>query len=62
VRIASARHERVKEGGSLLTVGASGSITNDQRLSLSCLTALRLMACLALVASYSRGEVVVQQL
>jgi hypothetical protein len=45
-----------KRGGGLLTVGASGSITNDQRSSLLCLMALRLMARLALVAAYSRGR------
>jgi hypothetical protein len=37
----------------LLAAGVSGSITNDQRSSLLCLTDLRLMAHLALVAAYS---------
>jgi hypothetical protein len=43
------------EGGSeeLHTAGASGRITNDQRSLLLCLTALRLMARLTLVAAYS---------
>jgi hypothetical protein len=45
-----------KKRGCLLTCGASGSITNDQRLSSLCLTALRLMARLARVAAYSRGK------
>jgi hypothetical protein len=40
-----------KEGGFLLTGGASGSITNDQRSSSLCLTALRLMARLTHVAA-----------
>jgi hypothetical protein len=44
------------KGGSLLTDRASGSITNDQRSSMSCLKALRLMARLALMAAYSRGK------
>jgi hypothetical protein len=39
--------------GSLLTAGASGSMTNDQRSSRPCGTDLRLIACLALVAAYS---------
>jgi hypothetical protein len=47
--------ERGKEEG-LLTAGASGSITNDQRSSLLCRLALRLMARLALVAAYSRRK------
>jgi hypothetical protein len=47
--------ERGREEG-LLTVGASGSITNNQRSSLLCRPALRLMAHLALVAAYSRGR------
>jgi hypothetical protein len=52
-----ARRGGIKEKGeSPLTGGASGSITNDQRSSLLCLTALRLMARLALVAAYSRGR------
>jgi hypothetical protein len=51
------RRGGIKENGeSLLTGGASGSITNDQKSSLLCLTALRLMARLALVAAYSRGK------
>jgi hypothetical protein len=49
-------HGRIKERGSLLTGGASGSITNDQRSSLPCLTALRLMARLALVTAYYGGK------
>jgi hypothetical protein len=60
----SESHRRVRRNkgkGSLLTAGASGSITNDQRSSLPCLTALKLMARLALVAVYS-GGMVAQQL
>jgi hypothetical protein len=38
---------------SLLTAGALGSITNDQRSSLLCHPAMRLMAHLALMAAYS---------
>jgi hypothetical protein len=45
-----------KKGENPLTGGASGSIMNDQRSSSLCLTALRLMARLALVAAYSRGR------
>jgi hypothetical protein len=45
------RCKRTREEG-LLTAGASGSITNDQRSLLLCRPALRLMACLALVAAY----------
>jgi hypothetical protein len=44
--------ERGREEG-LLTAGASGSIANDQRSSLLCRLALRLMARLVLVAVYS---------
>jgi hypothetical protein len=44
------------KGESLLTAGASGSITNDQRSSLLCHPALRLMARLTLVAAYSGGK------
>jgi hypothetical protein len=44
--------EREREEG-LLTTWVSGSITNDQRSSLLCRPALRLMARLALVAAYS---------
>jgi hypothetical protein len=44
------------KGRRLLTGGASGSITNYHRSSSLCLTALRLMACLALVAAYSQGK------
>jgi hypothetical protein len=43
-------------GESLLIAGASGSITNDQRSSLLCRLALRLMARLALVDTYSGGK------
>jgi hypothetical protein len=46
----------MKKRGCLLIGGASGSITNDQRSSSLCLTALRLMARLARVAAYSRGK------
>jgi hypothetical protein len=57
VRVAATRGGRIKEKGkSPLTGRASGIITNDQRLSLLCLTALRLMARLALVAAYSGGR------
>jgi hypothetical protein len=57
VRVAATHGGRIKEKGkSPLTGGASGSITNDQRSSLLCLTALRLMARLALMAAYSRGR------
>jgi hypothetical protein len=41
---------------SLLTAGASGSITNDQRSLLLYRPALRLIARLALVAMYSGGR------
>jgi hypothetical protein len=51
----SRRHVKGK-GESPLTGGVSGSITNDQRSSLLCLTALRPMAHLALVAAHSRGR------
>jgi hypothetical protein len=54
VKTASVCLERTR---SLLTAGASGSITNDQRSSLSCHTDLRLMARLALVAAYSEEGV-----
>jgi hypothetical protein len=48
VRTTMARRGGIKEKGeSPLTGGASGSITNDQRSSSLCLTALRLMARLA---------------
>jgi hypothetical protein len=40
----------------LLTSGPSGSMVNDQRSSSLCLTALRLMARLALVVAYSYGR------
>jgi hypothetical protein len=43
----------LRKGEGLLTTGVSGSITNDQRSSLLCRLALRLMARLALVAAYS---------
>jgi hypothetical protein len=48
--------ENEEEEGSLLTTGASGSITNDPRALLPYRTALRLMARLALVAAYSGGR------
>jgi hypothetical protein len=47
--------EREREEG-LLTAGVSGSITNDQRSPLLRHPALRLMACLALVAAYCGGK------
>jgi hypothetical protein len=57
VRVVATRGGRIKERGkSPLTSGASGSMMNDQRSSLLCLTALRLMARLALVAAYSKGR------
>jgi hypothetical protein len=57
VRAAAARGGRIRQKGkSPLTGGVSGSIMNDQRSSLLCLTALRLMAHLTLVAAYSRGR------
>jgi hypothetical protein len=57
VRVAAIRGGRKKEKGKRpLTSEALGSITNDQRSSSLCLTALRLMARLARVATYSRGK------
>jgi hypothetical protein len=61
VRVVAAHGRRIKEKGkSSLTDRPSGSITNDQRSSLLFLTALRLIAHLALVTLYSRGMVLYQ--